>query len=464
MAGARGSTNGSGAGTRTARGAAEGRTGAAGGRDRYATPSSSHGRAARRTLTIGEAAAALSDEFPGVTATVLRRLEAAGQFVPARSPSGYRRYSDADLDLIRIVLTNEPAAQSPDKAASWPGRPDPADLSGAEHPLTHPAAGQSAAEDAFAAVGAARDRSANGARHGGHSGSGTGTQSAAAGRGSARAARTVSSRVPAARSAVAEDLQSGQSGQSGQSAASLHAAGRRPTTEALFDVPVSGGVPQPDGTGASLARKPSGTAATTASANSTAPRNSTAQNSTTSANSTATGTATGTVPGKITADCAAADSAANCAPAATASTSAAASRRAERRWPDAEFFAPDLGEVALDRDQLAAAARTDRAWVDGLVEYGLLSGNRSAGGADLLVARAAAELAQFGMEPRHLRAVAASAARVAELIASATSPAPSRDAARRERTLLATPGRSAEAAAAAVRLHAALVRAALLRG
>jgi len=101
--------------------------------------------------------------------------------------------------------------------------------------------------------------------------------------------------------------------------------------------------------------------------------------------------------------------------------------------------------------------------VDGLVEYGLLPDAEPVGGADLLVARASAELAQFGVEPRHLRAVAASAARVAELVAAATAAGASRDPSRRERAALAAPGRTAEAAAAAVRLHAALVRAALLR-
>ncbi|HEU5429300.1 MAG TPA: MerR family transcriptional regulator [Actinocrinis sp.] len=464
MAGTRGSTNGSGAGTRTARGAAEGRV-ATGGRAHAA--SSAYGRLARRTLTIGEAAAALSGEFPGVTAAVLRRLEAAGQFIPARSSSGYRRYSEADLDLIRLVLTNEPA-QLPDQEqagrpasgaerATWSGSPDPADLSGAEHPLTHPAAGHSEAENALAAVGVARDLTSGAAHHGGH----PGPQGPAAGRTTARSGRAASSRVPAARSAGVDDP---------QGTASRHQGALRPTTEALFDVPPKGAAhpsQRPELTGAEAApgavpgnaptdaarraAVPGASAANAAQLNGAALRGTTlsgtalsgtARSTTASTNGT---TSTGTTPNG-------------------AAPSTAASRRAERRWPDPEFFAPDLGEVALDRDQLAAAARTDRAWVDGLVEYGLLSGNRSAGGADLLVARAAAELAQFGMEPRHLRAVAASAARVAELIASATSPGPARDAARRERTLLAAPGRSAEAAAAAVRLHAALVRAALLRG
>ena len=460
MAGTRGSTNGSGAGTRTARGAAEGRVATAG--RAHAAPSP-YGRLARRTLTIGEAAAALSGDFPGVTAAVLRRLEAAGQFIPARSSSGYRRYSEADLDLIRIVLTNQ-SAQLPDQEqsehpavgaerATWPGSPDPADLSGAEHPLTHPAAGHSEAEDPLATVGVARDLTSGAAHQGGH----PGPQSPAAGRTTARSGRAASSRVPAARSAAVDDL---------QGTASRHQGALRPTTEALFDVPpkgVSRPSQCPDLAGADAAAPdtapgtPSTDAAARAAALSASAANAAQLNGTALRGSTLSGAAL-----RDTSRSSAAP--ANGTTPNGAAPSTAASRRAERRWPDPEFFAPDLGEVALDRDQLAAAARTDRAWVDGLVEYGLLSGNRSAGGADLLVARAAAELAQFGMEPRHLRAVAASAARVAELIASATSPGPARDAARRERTLLAAPGRSAEAAAAAVRLHAALVRAALLHG
>ncbi|HZP52256.1 hypothetical protein [Actinocrinis sp.] len=482
MAGTRGSTNGSGAGTRTARSAAEGRAGTGA---RAHTAASSYGRVSRRTLTIGEAAAALSADFPGVTAAALRRIEAAGQFIPARSSSGYRRYSEADLDLIRIVLSNQPAAAVSDPAdaghpdpgaagSDWAGSPDAADLSGAEHPLTHPAAGQSAAEDEFAAVGAP-GQAAAAARH--------------TGRGMARTGRSASSRVPAARSAAVDDM---------QGVATRRQAGRLPA-DALFDVPAASGgkpvagVPQQGpaglehqsqcadltdatatvpGAAPASARIDSAAKASAAAAPSqTAPSpNGRALNGTIAKGSAVHGSAATSTIANGAATSTVANGAATNGPVANgsgtnaAATSTVASRRADRRWPDPEFFAPDLGEVALDRDQLAAAARTDRAWVDGLVEYGLLSGNRSAGGADLLVARAAAELAQFGMEPRHLRVVAASAARVAELITSATSPGPSRDAARRERTLLAGPGRGAEAAAAAVRLHAALVRAALLRG
>lgn len=316
-----------------------------------------------RTLTIGEAAARLCTEFPGMTVAALRRLEAAGKFTSGRSASGYRRYSEADLDLIRIVLSDQPAADEAVRACE----PDPADLAGAESPLARTGA----------VVAAQRSTTP---------------------RTTARTARVPSSRVPAARPAGSGRTQA-------------------PAVSALFDVaPASA----PDSR--VQEQQPAADAVTVTSPAVAQP-------------------APATVPGQ---------------PQAT--------RRADRRWPDADFFTPDLGEVSLDRDQLAAAARADRAWIDGLIEYGVLAGAESAGGADLLVAKASAELARFGVEPRHLRAVAASAARVAELIAAATSTGTGRDAARRERAILAGPGRGAEAAAAAVRLHAALVRAALLRG
>lgn len=255
---------------------------------------------AGRALTIGEAVARLAPDFPGLTVGVLRRLETEGRFVAGRAASGYRRYSEADLDRIRAVLH------------------------GAVAPPPEP--------------------------------------------------RQPEARTPVRTARVA-----------GSRPAPLRPAGAQ--------APVRADAPAPRAEG------PGGPAA----------------------------------------------------------------RRAERRWPDADFFAPDLGDVALDRDQLAAAARADRAWVDALVEFGLLPGVEPAGGADLLVARASAELAQFGVEPRHLRAVAASAARVAELVAVAAGTGATRDDGRRERGSGATPRRAAEAAAAAVRLHAALVRAALLR-
>lgn len=104
--------------------------------------------------------------------------------------------------------------------------------------------------------------------------------------------------------------------------------------------------------------------------------------------------------------------------------------------------------MALGREGLARAAGLDETWVAELAAHGLISGRDPASGADLLVARAAAELLGYGIEPRHLRPVQSAADRAAALI-SAASGGSSRSGA-------------APAAAALVRLEAALLRAALL--
>ena len=51
-------------------------------------------RAPRRTMTIGAVLAALQPDFPDVTISKIRFLEAEGLVTPARTGSGYRTYSD----------------------------------------------------------------------------------------------------------------------------------------------------------------------------------------------------------------------------------------------------------------------------------------------------------------------------------------------------------------------------------
>jgi DNA-binding transcriptional MerR regulator len=55
-------------------------------------------------LTIGEVLAALRDEFPDVTISKIRYLEAEDLVHPQRTPSGYRKFSDADVARLRYVL------------------------------------------------------------------------------------------------------------------------------------------------------------------------------------------------------------------------------------------------------------------------------------------------------------------------------------------------------------------------
>lgn len=55
--------------------------------------------------TVGAVLSLLREDFPDLTISKVRFLDAEGLVSPGRSPSGYRRYSNADLDRLRFVLT-----------------------------------------------------------------------------------------------------------------------------------------------------------------------------------------------------------------------------------------------------------------------------------------------------------------------------------------------------------------------
>ncbi|MBA9005626.1 transcriptional regulator FtsR [Thermomonospora cellulosilytica] len=60
---------------------------------------------ARRTMTIGDALALLRPDFPDVTVSKIRFLEAEGLIEPQRTPSGYRKFTPADVDRLRFILS-----------------------------------------------------------------------------------------------------------------------------------------------------------------------------------------------------------------------------------------------------------------------------------------------------------------------------------------------------------------------
>ncbi len=60
---------------------------------------------ARAYLGIGEVLARLRGEFPDVSVSKIRFLESEGLIEPARSPSGYRRFGEADVERLRFILT-----------------------------------------------------------------------------------------------------------------------------------------------------------------------------------------------------------------------------------------------------------------------------------------------------------------------------------------------------------------------
>lgn len=288
-----------------------------------------------RSLTIGEAVARLAAEFPGIRPETLRLLEQQGAVSPARTSSGFRRYTERDLDAVR-------------RALSGPPRPR-------------------------AGVGS------------GPAGSGEPGGSARSTLWRASAAAYPAPAVPDADTAM--------------------------DAAAEYPAPAAGRPPTAAATAAPDAAHPGGPAASRAAAvPAMAPPE---------PEEPVSGPAQGTA------------------------------RRRTARWPDPEYFTPELGEVALGREALARAAGIAPEWVDELREHGLIGPRDPASGADLLVTRAAAELIGHGIEPRHLLPVRMAAGRAAALVEAAGGGSSSRFG-------------TAQVAAALVRLEAALLRAALL--
>jgi DNA-binding transcriptional MerR regulator len=60
---------------------------------------------ARGQFGISEVLAQLLPEFPDISTSKIRFLEAKGLIEPARSRSGYRRFSAEDIDRLRYILT-----------------------------------------------------------------------------------------------------------------------------------------------------------------------------------------------------------------------------------------------------------------------------------------------------------------------------------------------------------------------
>lgn len=57
------------------------------------------------TYSIGEVLSLVKKDFPDVTISKIRFLETEGLITPARTPSGYRRFTQNDVDRLVAVLT-----------------------------------------------------------------------------------------------------------------------------------------------------------------------------------------------------------------------------------------------------------------------------------------------------------------------------------------------------------------------
>ncbi len=89
---------------------------------------------ARAHRSIGEVLSELQDEFPDVTISKIRFLESQGLIDPERTPSGYRKFYDDDVERLRWILARQRDQFLPlkvikaqlDEGAFGPGdEPDP---------------------------------------------------------------------------------------------------------------------------------------------------------------------------------------------------------------------------------------------------------------------------------------------------------------------------------------------------
>ncbi len=63
--------------------------------------------AAGGLMNIGEVLALLQADFPDISISKIRYLEAEGLVEPSRTPAGYRKFSPADVERLRYVLTSQ---------------------------------------------------------------------------------------------------------------------------------------------------------------------------------------------------------------------------------------------------------------------------------------------------------------------------------------------------------------------
>jgi DNA-binding transcriptional MerR regulator len=68
-------------------------------------PGGSSQQSSAQLLSIGQVLARLSPEFPDLSPSKLRFLEERQLITPSRTESGYRKFSPADLERLRFVLS-----------------------------------------------------------------------------------------------------------------------------------------------------------------------------------------------------------------------------------------------------------------------------------------------------------------------------------------------------------------------
>jgi DNA-binding transcriptional MerR regulator len=91
----------------------------------------------RAYLSIGEVLQLLQEEFPDVTISKIRFLESQGLIDPERTPSGYRKFYDLDIERLKYILREQKDSYLPLKVIK--GRLEASETTG---PVIRPSPGQ----------------------------------------------------------------------------------------------------------------------------------------------------------------------------------------------------------------------------------------------------------------------------------------------------------------------------------
>lgn len=123
--------------------------------------------ATRNYMSIGEVLVTLKTEFPDVTISKIRFLEGEGLIGPERTPSGYRKFYEGDVDRLRTILRMQRDEYLPlkvikdrldHKEEDDGGRPDRAPTLADDEVVTPPTGLHMSVEELAAATGVDRNR------------------------------------------------------------------------------------------------------------------------------------------------------------------------------------------------------------------------------------------------------------------------------------------------------------------
>ncbi len=371
----------------------------------------------RSYLSIGDVLTLLRQEFQDITISKIRFLESQGLVNPERTPSGYRKFYEHDVERLRWVLRQQrehflPLKVIKDRLDDGSAEAGPDGLASAAASRPAKAPGRRSRHDADA--DAAADDS-----HETHAGDPVLVGQRVGVEAEARAT-TVSTHpagegagLPGIGSPAEQATEAAVPGSVGttrtpdRSGLPSHrkAPDRAPLLELVNDGttagPRSASTDPANGTGdgATAGAAASGTAATGAVASRPASAGASSGPST----GHASGAAAGSPPDRPTARVPKAAASRTASPPGPAATSPSGPSVEPLPSPSSE-----AGAVSLSAEELAAASELDVSVVRELQEYGLLVPSMVAGveyfdGEALAVATVAGRFTRFGIEPRHLR-------------------------------------------------------------